>query len=150
LLVSVDVYRPAAREQLRVVGSAVGVTVYQDKETNDPLTLVRGAMKFAQDSGFDTLLIDTAGRLHIDDELMVELEQIKAETRPMEVLFVADAMTGQDAVRSAEVFPRASRGYGRCADEDGRRRSRRRGFVYQTGYRSASEICRRGRKIRRD
>jgi signal recognition particle subunit SRP54 len=104
LLVSVDVYRPAAREQLRVVGAAVGVTVYQDKESNDPLTLVRGAMKHAQDSGFDTLLIDTAGRLHIDDDLMVELERIKAETRPMEVLFVADAMTGQDAVRSAEVF----------------------------------------------
>ncbi len=104
LLVSVDVYRPAAREQLRVVGGAVGVPVYQDRETNDPLTLVRGAMKHAQDSGFDTLLIDTAGRLHIDDDLMVELEQIKAETKPMEVLFVADAMTGQDAVRSAEVF----------------------------------------------
>lgn len=104
LLVSVDVYRPAAREQLRVVGGAVGVPVYQDKESNDPLTLVRGAVKHAQDSGFDTLLIDTAGRLHIDDDLMVELEQIKAETKPMEVLFVADAMTGQDAVRSAEVF----------------------------------------------
>ena len=104
LLVSVDVYRPAAREQLRVVGAAVGVAVYQDKESNDPLTLVKGAMKYAQDSGFDTLLIDTAGRLHIDDDLMVELERIKAETKPMEVLFVADAMTGQDAVRSAEVF----------------------------------------------
>ncbi|MDQ3373603.1 MAG: signal recognition particle protein [Acidobacteriota bacterium] len=104
LLVSVDVYRPAAREQLRVVGTAVGVSVYQDKETNDPLTLVRGAMKHAQETGFDTLLIDTAGRLHIDDDLMVELEQIKAETKPVEVLFVADAMTGQDAVRSAEEF----------------------------------------------
>src|SRR5215216_6093067 len=104
LLVSVDVYRPAAREQLRVVGGAVGVPVYQDKETNDPLTLVRGAMKHAQDMGFDTLMVDTAGRLHIDDDLMVELEQIKAETKPIEVLFVADAMTGQDAVRSAETF----------------------------------------------
>ncbi|HBE82900.1 MAG: signal recognition particle protein [Blastocatellia bacterium] len=104
LLVSVDVYRPAAREQLRVVGGAVGVPVFQDKETNDPLTLVRGAMKHAQEMGFDTLMIDTAGRLHIDDELMSELEQIKAETKPIEVLFVADAMTGQDAVRSAEVF----------------------------------------------
>ena len=83
MLVSVDVYRPAAREQLRVVGAAVGVTAYQDKESNDPLTLVKGAMKHAQDSGFDTLLIDTAGRLHIDDELMVELEQIKAETKPI-------------------------------------------------------------------
>jgi signal recognition particle subunit SRP54 len=104
LLVSVDVYRPAAREQLRVVGGAVGVPVYQDKETNDPMTLVRGAVRHAQETGYDTLLIDTAGRLHIDDELMVELEQIKAETKPIEVLFVADAMTGQDAVRSAEVF----------------------------------------------
>ena len=104
LLVSVDVYRPAAREQLRVVGGAVGIPVFQDKETNDPLTLVRGAMKHAQETGFDTLMIDTAGRLHIDDDLMVELEQIKAETKPIEVLFVADAMTGQDAVRSAEVF----------------------------------------------
>ncbi|NJM52292.1 MAG: signal recognition particle protein [Blastocatellia bacterium] len=104
LLVSVDVYRPAAREQLRVVGGAVGVSVYQDKETNDPLTLVQGAMRYAQEMGFDTLMIDTAGRLHIDDDLMVELEQIKAETKPIEVLFVADAMTGQDAVRSAEEF----------------------------------------------
>ena len=104
LLVSVDVYRPAAREQLRVVGGAVGIPVYQDKETNDPLTLVRGAVKHAQETGYDTLMIDTAGRLHIDDELMVELERIKAETRPVEVLFVADAMTGQDAVRSAEEF----------------------------------------------
>ena len=104
LLVSVDVYRPAAREQLRVVGGAVGIPVFQDKETNDPLTLVRGAMKHAQELGYDTLMIDTAGRLHIDDELMVELEQIKAQTKPIEVLFVADAMTGQDAVRSAEVF----------------------------------------------
>lgn len=104
LLVSVDVYRPAAREQLRVVGGAVGIPVFQDKESNDPLTLVRGAMKHAQEMGFDTLMIDTAGRLHIDDELMVELERIKAETKPIEVLFVADAMTGQDAVRSAEVF----------------------------------------------
>lgn len=106
LLVSVDVYRPAAREQLKVVGNAVGVSVYEDKATNDPMTLVRGAIRNAQEVGYDTLLIDTAGRLHIDDELMVELEQIKAETKPIEVLFVADAMTGQDAVRSAEEFHR--------------------------------------------
>lgn len=106
LLVSVDVYRPAAREQLKVVGNAVGVSVYEDKSTNDPMTLVRGAIRNAQEVGYDTLLIDTAGRLHIDDELMVELEQIKTETKPIEVLFVADAMTGQDAVRSAEEFHR--------------------------------------------
>lgn len=106
LVVSVDVYRPAAREQLKVVANAVGTAVYEDKTTNDPLTLVRGAVRYAQEKGFDTLMIDTAGRLHIDDELMVELEQIKAETKPVEVLFVADAMTGQDAVRSAEEFHR--------------------------------------------
>jgi len=104
LLVSVDVYRPAAREQLRVVGDAVNQSVYQDSESNDPLTLVKGAMTHAQETGYDTLIIDTAGRLHIDDDLMVELEQIKAETQPGEVLFVADAMTGQDAVKSAEAF----------------------------------------------
>ncbi len=104
LLVSVDVYRPAAREQLKVVAGAVGAAVYEDASTNDPMTLVRGAMKYAAETGFDTLMIDTAGRLHIDDDLMVELEKIKAESHPVEVLFVADAMTGQDAVRSAEVF----------------------------------------------
>jgi signal recognition particle subunit SRP54 len=106
LVVSVDVYRPAAREQLKVVANAVGVAVYEDRETNDPMTLVRGAVRYAQEKGYDTLMIDTAGRLHIDDDLMVELEQIKAETKPVEVLFVADAMTGQDAVRSAEEFHR--------------------------------------------
>jgi signal recognition particle subunit SRP54 len=104
MLVSVDVYRPAAREQLKIVGDAVGIPVYEDKSTDDPLTLVKGAIRNAQEKGFDTLLIDTAGRLHIDDELMVELEAIKAEAKPAEVLFVADAMTGQDAVKSAEEF----------------------------------------------
>ncbi len=104
LLVSTDVYRPAAREQLKVVGNAVNVAVYEARETSDPMTIVKGAVKHAAEYGFDTLMIDTAGRLHIDDDLMVELERIKAETKPIEVLFVADAMTGQDAVRSAEVF----------------------------------------------
>jgi signal recognition particle subunit SRP54 len=106
LLVSVDVYRPAARAQLKVVANAVGQAIFENSETNDPLTLVREAHKYAQEMGYDTLMIDTAGRLHIDDDLMVELEQIKAETKPAEVLFVADAMTGQDAVKSAEEFHR--------------------------------------------
>src|SRR3954452_14753615 len=104
LLVSVDVYRPAAREQLKVIAKATGQSIFEMPETDDPMTLIRGAIKHAADTGFDTLIIDTAGRLHIDDELMVELEKIKAKTKPIEVLFVADAMTGQDAVRSAEVF----------------------------------------------
>jgi len=106
LLLSVDVYRPAAREQLKVIARATGQQIFEYPETNDPLTLVREAHKHAQQTGFDTLLIDTAGRLHIDDELMEELVKIKEETHPVEILFVADAMTGQDAVRSAEEFHR--------------------------------------------
>jgi signal recognition particle subunit SRP54 len=106
LLVSVDVYRPAAREQLKVIARTTGQQIFEQPDTNDPLTLVREAHKHAQQTGFDTLLIDTAGRLHIDDELMEELVNIKNETHPVEILFVADAMTGQDAVRSAEEFHR--------------------------------------------
>ena len=85
---------------------ATGQSIFEQTETNDPLTLVRSALKHAQQTGFDTLLIDTAGRLHIDEELMDELANIKRETHPVEILFVADAMTGQDAVRSAEEFHR--------------------------------------------
>ncbi|MEJ7615546.1 MAG: signal recognition particle protein [Pyrinomonadaceae bacterium] len=106
LLVSVDVYRPAARQQLAVIAKATGQAIFTLPETNDPLVLVREAHRHAQQTGYDTLLIDTAGRLHIDDQLMEELVAIKAETRPAETLFVADAMTGQDAVRSAEEFHR--------------------------------------------
>ena len=104
LLLSTDVYRPAAREQLRVIAKATGQSIFEKPETNDPLELTREALKQARDVGYDTLLIDTAGRLHIDDELMEELVKIKSETHPVEILFVADAMTGQDAVRSAEEF----------------------------------------------
>src|SRR5215471_8116291 len=104
LLLSTDVYRPAAREQLKVIAKATGQSIFEKPETNDPLDLTRGALQHARDVGYDTLLIDTAGRLHIDDELMEELVKIKHETHPVEILFVADAMTGQDAVRSAEEF----------------------------------------------
>ncbi|MGH9916406.1 MAG: signal recognition particle protein, partial [Pyrinomonadaceae bacterium] len=104
LLVSVDVYRPAAREQLKVIAKATNQNIFENLETNDPLTLVRGALEHARNTGYDTVLIDTAGRLHIDDELMTELKSIKNTAQPIEILFVADAMTGQDAVRSAEEF----------------------------------------------
>jgi signal recognition particle subunit SRP54 len=106
LLLSTDVYRPAAREQLKVIAKATGQSIFEKPETNDPLELTRAALQQARDVGYDTLLIDTAGRLHIDDELMEELVNIKSETHPVEILFVADAMTGQDAVRSAEEFHR--------------------------------------------
>ncbi len=149
LLVSVDVYRPAAREQLRVIAKATGQQIFEQPETNDPLTLVREAYKHAQLTGFDTLLIDTAGRLHIDDDLMVELERIKQETHPVEVLFVADAMTGQDAVRSAEEFHKRVGYNGRGANQDGRRCPWWCSPFHQTGYRSARKVRRRRREIRR-
>ena len=104
-VVSVDVYRPAAREQLRVVAKEVGIPIYvgESGETA-PIDLARSARKDTANNGRDVLLVDTAGRLHIDEELMVELQQLKDLLNPVEILFVADAMTGQDAVKSAEEF----------------------------------------------
>src|SRR5579864_17538 len=113
LLVSVDVYRPAAREQLKVVAQAVKSHIYEgqvgDANTAAELTqaverLVKEARREAIVSGCDVLIVDTAGRLHIDDELMSEMQSLKSLLNPTEILFVADAMTGQDAVRSAEEF----------------------------------------------
>lgn len=104
LLVSADVYRPAAREQLSILGKSLNRAVFEMSDSNDPLEICRQAHKHAQQVGFDVLLVDTAGRLHIDDELMGELAALKRELQPMEILFVADAMTGQDAVRSATEF----------------------------------------------
>jgi signal recognition particle subunit SRP54 len=104
LLLSVDVYRPAARNQLAVIGKAIGIPVFDGEGINDPLELCRAARKHCEQVGFDTLMIDTAGRLHIDEALMDELRAIKTEMQPIETLFVADAMTGQDAVKSATEF----------------------------------------------
>ncbi|NBO64911.1 MAG: signal recognition particle protein [Acidobacteria bacterium] len=104
LLLSIDVYRPAAREQLAVIGRAVGVPVFDGAGIDDPLALCRAARLHCEQVGFDTLIIDTAGRLHIDEELMRELHLIRDEMQPVETLFVADAMTGQDAVNSALEF----------------------------------------------
>ena len=104
LLLSVDVYRPAARDQLAVIGKAINIPVFAGEGISDPLELVRAARLHCEQIGFDTLMIDTAGRLHIDDALMEELQKIKAEMQPVETLFVADAMTGQDAVKSAKEF----------------------------------------------
>ena len=104
-LVSVDVYRPAAREQLRIVAEQIEAPIYVGEAgENRPLELARGAKKEAIQTGRDVVLVDTAGRLHLDDELMVELEQLKQDLNPTEILFVADAMTGQDAVKSAQAF----------------------------------------------
>ncbi|MGC2479129.1 MAG: signal recognition particle protein [Candidatus Sulfotelmatobacter sp.] len=108
LLVSVDVYRPAAREQLKVVAQAVKAQIYEgevgDANTATVERLVKEARREAIVSGCDVLIVDTAGRLHIDDELMNEMQSLKKLLNPSEILFVADAMTGQDAVRSADEF----------------------------------------------
>ncbi len=102
-MVSTDVYRPAAIEQLRVVAQAIEVPCLEDAG-RDAVGRARLALTQVRNTGFDVLLIDTAGRLHIDEELMQELDQIKSETNPTETLLVADAMTGQDAVNSAGDF----------------------------------------------
>jgi signal recognition particle subunit SRP54 len=104
-LVSVDVYRPAARDQLAVLAKQLSIPVHiGEPGENRPAELVRGAKVEAVKNGRDVLLVDTAGRLHIDEELMVELDGLKNQLQPAEILFVADAMTGQDAVRSAAAF----------------------------------------------
>ncbi len=105
LMVSVDVYRPAAREQLRVVARDINLPIYAGTpEETVPLDLARSALKEATNTGRDVLLVDTAGRLHIDEQLMIELQQLRELLTPVEILFVADAMTGQDAVKSADEF----------------------------------------------
>ena len=108
MLVSVDVYRPAARQQLKVVAEAIKANLYEGKVENaDTPTverLAKEARKEAINSGCNFLIVDTAGRLHIDDELMSEMQSLKKILNPQEILFVADAMTGQDAVRSADEF----------------------------------------------
>ncbi|ALC17676.1 signal recognition particle protein [Desulfuromonas soudanensis] len=104
LLVPADVYRPAAIEQLKTVGRQIGIPVYDTQPGQDPVAICEAARHFADLNGYDTLILDTAGRLHIDQELMGELSRIKASLDPREILFVADAMTGQDAVTVAKAF----------------------------------------------
>jgi signal recognition particle subunit SRP54 len=105
LLVSTDVQRPAAREQLRAVGAQAGAKVHHP-DLADPRAILRSALAEARAVGHDAVLVDTAGRLHVDDALMTELAELREVAEPTEVLYVADALTGQDAVRSAEEFHR--------------------------------------------
>ena len=112
MLVSVDVYRPAAREQLKIVADAIKANIYVGDLKGEPAgtalveRLAKEARREAVNYGCDVLIVDTAGRLHIDEDLMEEMRRLKALLSPQEILFVADAMTGQDAVRSAESFHR--------------------------------------------
>ena len=103
LLVAADVYRPAAIKQLQVLGKSIGIPVY-DEGQGDPVEIIKHGYQYAKDNGFDLVIYDTAGRLQIDEELMQELEKAKEAVHPDEILFVADAMIGQEAVNVAETF----------------------------------------------
>ena len=103
LLVACDIYRPAAIKQLQVVGDQLSIPVF-DMGKNDPVRIATEALSHAREEGYDIVIIDTAGRLHINEELMNELTNIKEAVKPHEILLVVDAMTGQDAVNVAESF----------------------------------------------
>ena len=104
LLVGADVYRPAAREQLRVLAESIDVPLYTEEESKDPVAISKNAILFARENHYDLVIVDTAGRLAVDEEMMDEIERIKNAIQPQETLFVVDSMTGQDAVNTAKAF----------------------------------------------
>ena len=104
LLVACDVYRPAAIEQLKVLGEQIGIPVYSDLESKNPVAIAEAAIKYAKQHGNDVVIVDTAGRLAIDEAMMKEIAAIKKAINPQEILFVVDSMTGQDAVNTAKEF----------------------------------------------
>ncbi len=104
LLVGADVYRPAAREQLRVLAESIDVPVYTEEDSKDPVQIALNAISEAKDKHYDLVIVDTAGRLAVDEEMMDEIERIKKAIKPQETLFVVDSMTGQDAVNTARTF----------------------------------------------
>jgi signal recognition particle subunit SRP54 len=104
LLVACDVYRPAAIDQLHVLGEQLGIEVYSNKEEKNPVTIAKNAIIHARSNGFNVVIVDTAGRLAVDEKMMDEIEQVKLAINPTETLFVVDSMTGQDAVNTAKAF----------------------------------------------
>ena len=104
LLVACDVYRPAAINQLHIVGDQIGVEVYSELGNNNPVTIAQNAIKYAKEKGYNVVIVDTAGRLAVDEEMMTEIANVHQAIQPQETLFVVDAMTGQDAVNTAKAF----------------------------------------------
>jgi len=104
LLVACDVYRPAAIDQLHVVGEQIGVAVYSDRDNNDPVAIAKAGVAKAKAGGHNVVIVDTAGRLAVDEKMMAEISEIHKAINPEETLFVVDSMTGQDAVNTAKAF----------------------------------------------
>ncbi|VAX24987.1 Signal recognition particle protein Ffh [hydrothermal vent metagenome] len=104
LLTAADVYRPAAKDQLKTLGKQISIPVFSIDKSNDAVAISEESVKYAKENNLDTIIIDTAGRLHVDEDLMNEVKRIKETVNPTEILFVVDSMTGQDAVNSAKAF----------------------------------------------
>ncbi len=156
MLVSVDVYRPAAREQLKVVAKSIDAKLYEGDQKGEPAgsalveRLAQEARREARNMGCDTLIVDTAGRLHIDEDLMGEMERLKKLLNPQEILFIADAMTGQDAVNSAQDFhTRLRASPASCSPRWTAMLLRRRSPVHSSCNRPAHQVHRHRRRTRR-
>ncbi len=104
LLVACDVYRPAAIDQLHILGEQLGIEVFSNKEEKNPVKIAEEAIKFAKSNSFNVVIVDTAGRLAVDEQMMNEISDVKKAINPQEILFVVDAMTGQDAVNTAKTL----------------------------------------------
>lgn len=146
LLVACDVYRPAAIKQLQVVGNSLNIPVFANETTKDVVLIAKQAMSQAISKLNDVIILDTAGRLHIDEELMQELKNIKSNVKPHEILLVVDSMTGQDAVNVAESFNEKLGIDGIILtklDGDTRRRCC---IISKKSYRKAYKVCSNRRK----
>ena len=148
MLVACDVYRPAAIEQLKVLGEQIQVPVYSDETTKDPVRIALDAIKQAKAKGYDVVIVDTAGRLAIDEQMMNEIAAIKEAIHPNETLFVVDAMTGQDAVNTAREFNERLDFNGVILTKlDGDTRGGGRSF-YPYGSEQTDQVCRNRRETR--
>jgi signal recognition particle subunit SRP54 len=147
MVVSCDVYRPAAIEQLRKLAGEVGAEFFPSTSDQAPETIARQALDYARLHGVEVLIVDTAGRLHIDEEMMAEIQRVHTVLDPIETLFVVDSMTGQDAAVTAQAFDKLAAD--RCGtDQDRWRRPRRRGPVDPPDHRQADQVSRRRRENR--
>ena len=148
LLVAADLRRPAAVEQLASLGRQMELPVYTESSTSPAEVAARGVDR-ARATGASWVVVDTGGRLHVEDELMEELEALRTAVAPHETLLVVDAMTGQDAVQGRGGFPAAGRGHGHRPHQDGRRRTRRGGPLDHGGHRRSRQVHRHGGAARR-